>query len=164
LTPIRVTQVLAPGAWSGSPDDRVTLSYDDRYRRRILLTSHDGVRALLDLPNAILLADGSGLALEDGRILEVRALAERLMEVRAQDRASLLRLAWHIGNRHLSVEIKPDCLRIRHDEVIALMLAGLGATVTEIQAPFDPEGGAYGGRHTAHDHGGDHRAAETHDP
>jgi len=156
LTQARVTEVLEPGVWTGPPADHVTLSYDDRHRRRIALTGDHGVRALLDLPHAILLAGGSGLRLEDGRILEVRAQIEPLLEVRAQNAASLLRLAWHIGNRHLSAQIEPDRILIRLDHVIAAMLTGLGATVTQIEAPFDPEGGAYGGRHTSHDHGHDH--------
>ncbi len=155
---------MAPGAWSGPPADHVTLSYDDRHRRRITLTGHHGIRALLDLPYAILVAGGSGLLLDDGRILEVRARIEPLLEVRAKDAASLLRLAWHIGNRHLTAQIEPDHILIRRDHVIAVMLTGLGATVTEIEAPFDPEGGAYGGRHTAHDHHEhDHGHAASHD-
>jgi urease accessory protein len=152
LTPAKVVAVLAPGAWRGPADDHVTLSYDDRHRRRITVTGVHGVRALLDLPHAILLTGGSGLQLDDGRILEVRARIEPLLEVRAKDAASLLRLAWHIGNRHLNAQIDPDRILIRLDHVIAHMLTGLGATVTEIEGPFDPEGGAYGGRHLAHDH------------
>ncbi len=163
MTPARVIDVLAPGAWSGPPADHVTLSYDDRHRRRIILTGDHGVEALLDLPHAVLLAGGSGLRLEDGRILEVRAQIEPLLEVRAPDASSLLRLAWHIGNRHLSAQIEPDRIVIRLDHVIAAMLSGLGATVTQIEAPFDPEGGAYGGRHAPHDHGHDHPAAHDHD-
>ncbi len=156
MSPPRVTEVLAPGAWGGPPADHVTLSYDDRHRRRITVTGDHGVRALLDLPHAMLLMGGSGLRLEDGRILEIRARIEPLLEVRAEDAASLLRLAWHIGNRHLSAQIETDRILIRKDHVIATMLTGLGATVTEIEAPFDPEGGAYGGRHTSHDHGHGH--------
>jgi urease accessory protein len=121
------------------------------------------VRALLDLPHAILLPGGAGLLLEDGRIVEVRARIEPLLEVRAKDAASLLRLAWHIGNRHLSAQIEPDRILIRLDHVIAIMLTGLGATVTEIEAPFDPEGGAYGGRHASHEHGHDHDHAHDHE-
>ncbi len=162
MTSSRVIDVLAPGAWHEPPADHVTLSYDDRHRRRITVTGDHGVRALLDLPHAVLLAGGAGLLLEDGRILEVRARIEPLLEVRAKDAASLLRLAWHIGNRHLSAQIEPDRILIRLDHVIAIMLAGLGATVTEIEAPFDPEGGAYGGHHTAHDHGHDHAAPHDH--
>jgi urease accessory protein len=156
LTPSRVIDVLAPGAWRGPPDDSVTLSYDDRHRRRMAVTGDHGVRALLDLPHAVLLAGGAGLLLEDGRILEVRAQIESLLEVRTEDAASLLRLAWHIGNRHLSAQIEPDRILIRLDHVIAAMLTGLGATVTQIEAPFDPEGGAYGGGHVPHDHDHDH--------
>ncbi len=158
MTLPRVIEVLAPGVWVGPAADHVTLAYDDRHRRRIALTGDHGLRALLDLPDAILLSGGAGLRLDDGRILEVRAQSEPLMEVRAADTASLLRLAWHIGNRHLTAQIEPDRILIRFDPVIAGMLTGLGASVSRTDAPFEPEGGAYGGRHTAHqhDHGHEH--------
>jgi len=152
LTTPRVIEVLAPDAWVGPAADQVTLGYDDRHRRRITLTGDHGLRALLDLPEAVLLAGGAGLRLDDGRILEVRARAEPLMEVTAADTASLMRLAWHIGNRHLTAQIEASRILIRFDHVIAGMLTGLGATVRRVDAPFEPEGGAYGGRHTAHDH------------
>jgi urease accessory protein len=152
LTLSRVIEVLAPGAWVGPAADHVTLAYDDRHRRRISLAGDHGLRALLDLPDAVLLAGGAGLRLEDGRILEVRAQTEPLLEVTATDAATLLRLAWHIGNRHLTAQIEADRILIRFDHVIAGMLTGLGATVSHVDAPFEPEGGAYGGRHTAHDH------------
>ncbi len=167
MTPAKVIDVLAPGAWQGPPADHVTLSYDDRHRRRIAMTGEHGVRALLDLPQAVLLAGGCGLRLDDGRILEVRARIEPLLEVRAKDPSSLLRLAWHIGNRHLSAQIETGRILIRQDHVIASMLTGLGASVTEIEAPFDPEGGAYGDRHAAHAHdhdpGHDHAAPHRHE-
>jgi len=107
---------------------------------------------LLDLPEARLLRHGDGLMLDDGRIVEVHAVPEPLMEVRGRDARHLLALAWQIGNRHLAAEITPDTIRIRRDHVIREMLLGLGAEVIEIEAPFDPEGGAYGGHHHVHDH------------
>lgn len=107
---------------------------------------------LLDLPEARLLRHGDGLMLDDGRVVEVHAMPEPLMEVRGRDARHLLALAWQIGNRHLAAEITPDTIRIRRDHVIREMLLGLGAEVIEIEAPFDPEGGAYGGHHHAHDH------------
>ena len=112
---------------------------------------------LLDLPSARLLRHGDGLVLDDGRIIEVRAEPEALMEIRGRDARHLLTLAWQIGNRHLAAEITSDSIRIRHDHVIREMLVGLGASVTDINSPFDPEGGAYGGAHADHhDHGHDH--------
>jgi urease accessory protein len=152
LSPARIIDVLEPGCWNGPIADHVTLDYEGRHRRRIVLTTDHGARILLDLPQSRLLPGGAGLKLEDGRLVQVIAAREPLMEVRARDVAALLRLAWHIGNRHLAAQISPDRILIRRDRVIAAMLQGLGARLIEIEAPFDPEGGAYGGAHQAHDH------------
>ena len=149
---VRILEVWEPGAWSEPPADRITLDYDGRHRRRIALTADGGTRMMLDLPESRILPGGAGLQLADGRIVEVIAAQEPLMEVRARDGAALLRLAWHIGNRHLTAQIEPDRILIRRDRVIAAMLQGLGATLAEVEAPFDPEGGAYGGAHQGHDH------------
>lgn len=148
----RVVEVLPPGSWAEPAADRITLDHDARHRRRIVLTSDTGIAFLLDEPHPVVLRDGGGLRLEDGRIVAVIAQPEPLLHIRAADPAALLRLAWHVGNRHLAAQIAPDHLLIRQDHVIAAMLAGLGATVSPVLAPFDPEGGAYGGAHHAHDH------------
>ena len=148
--------MLEPGGWSGPIADHVTLDYEGRHRRRIVLTADHGMRFLLDFAHSRLLPGGAALELEDGRLIEVIAEREPLLEVRAKDGVALLRLAWHIGNRHLAAQIFADRILIRRDHVIAAMLEGLGARVREITAPFDPEGGAYGGAHQAHDHGPDH--------
>ena len=134
-----------------TPADTITLDETARHRRRIKLTSDKGIEFLLDLPEARLLRHGEGLVLSDGRVIEVRAEPEALMEVRGRDERHLLALAWQIGNRHLAAQIEPDRILIRHDHVIKDMLIGLDATVTEIKAPFDPEGGAYGDHHH-HEH------------
>jgi urease accessory protein len=149
----RVVDVLAPGGWSGPVADRITLDYDGRHRRRIVLTADRGERFLLDLPHSRLLPGGAALELEDGRLIEVIARPEELLEVRAADTPALLRLAWHIGNRHLTAQVEASRILIRRDHVIAAMLQGLDATVREVVEPFDPEGGAYGGAHQSHDHG-----------
>ncbi len=152
---IRAVEVRNAGSWSGSAIDSVELDYDSRHRRRITMTGHGGLAFLLDLPKAVALRGGDGLVLEDGEIVEVRAAAEPLMEVRATDPHHLLRLAWHLGNRHLPAQIEPDRILIRPDRVIAEMLAGLGAAVADVTEPFEPEGGAYSGhdrsRHHHHD-------------
>lgn len=154
---LRVAEILAPGSWPSPADDRLVLDADQRHRRRMAFVGEGGLALLLDLPSAVLLRHGAGLRLEDGRIVEVVARPEPLLEVRGDSPDHLLRLAWHIGNRHLTAQMTPGAVRIRRDHVIAEMLAGLGATVTEIEASFDPEGGAYGGVHEPHDHGeGDH--------
>lgn len=112
----------------------------------------EGIAFLLDLPEARLLRHGDGLVLDDGRIIEVIAAPEALLEVRGRDTEHLVQLAWQLGNRHLPAQVFADRILIRRDHVIADMLKGLGAEVAEIEAPFDPEGGAYGG-HGSHNHG-----------
>jgi urease accessory protein len=106
---------------------------------------------MLDLPHAIALRDGDGLLLDDGAMVRVAGRAEPLVEITAADAHELARLAWHIGNRHVDVQIVGDRLRIRHDHVIEDMLRGLGAVLVSVEAPFDPEQGAYD-----HRHGDDH--------
>ena len=138
------------------PADTITLDETARHRRRVKLVSDSGIEFLLDLPQARLLRHGEGLVLEDGRVIEVRAEPEKLMEVRGRDARHLLALGWQIGNRHLAAQIEEDRIVIRHDHVIRDMLIGLGATVTDIEAPFDPEGGAYGDDHHGHQHGHHH--------
>lgn len=139
----------------------ITLDETARHRRRMRLVSDrlengSTIAFLLDLPQARLLRHGDGLVLDDGRIIEVRAQPEPLMEVRGSDVRHLLALAWQIGNRHLAAEITTDTIRLRRDHVIRDMLIGLGASVEDIEAPFDPEGGAYGGAHSDHHHHDDH--------
>ncbi|MEO0410443.1 MAG: urease accessory protein UreE [Pseudomonadota bacterium] len=133
-----------------APRDTITLDETGRHRRRIALTSDGGLTFTLDLPEARLLRHGDGLVLDNGDVIEVRAAPEALMDVRGADPEHLLKLAWQIGNRHLAAEITRESIRLREDPVIAEMLKGLGAAVTYITAPFDPEGGAYGDAHTHH--------------
>lgn len=129
----------------------VTLDYDARHRRRIRLTADHGEDVLLDLPKAVAMADGDGLQLEDGRWLKVQAAPELIVEVRHKDPHQLFRLAWHLGNRHLPTEIRNHVLRIRPDHVIEEMLRGFGADLLKVEAPFQPEGGAYAGHGHHHD-------------
>jgi urease accessory protein len=130
----------------------LTLDFDARHRRRIRLTADEGEDVLLDLPKAVAMADGDGLQLEDGRWLEVQAAPEPMIEVRHKDPNQLMRLAWHLGNRHLPTEIRNQVLRIRPDHVIEDMLHGFGADLVKVQAPFQPEGGAYSGDNHHHKH------------
>jgi len=136
----------------------VTLDFEARHRRRIRLQTDQGEDVLLDLPQAVAMADGDGLQLDDGRLLKIQAAAELVVEVRHEDPNQLMRLAWHLGNRHLPTEIRGQVLRIRPDHVIEEMLHGLGADLVNVRAPFQPEGGAYGGdgHHHQYDHGGHH--------
>jgi urease accessory protein len=137
----------------------LTLDFDARHRRRIRLTADKGEDVLLDLPKAIAMAHGDGLQLEDGRWLMIQAAAEHIVEIRHKDPNQLVRLAWHLGNRHLPTEIQDQFLRIRPDHVIEHMLCGFGAELTKVHVPFQPEGGAYGGGHGdhhSHNDGGHH--------
>ena len=157
MSPLRVIEVLPPGGWNGPAADHVTLDHQDRHRRRIVLAADHGTPFLIDFPQSRVLQGGCALRLEDGRLITVIARPEPLLEVRAQDSRALLRLAWHIGNRHLTAQVEADRILIRRDPVIAAMLLGLGATLADIEAPFDPEGGAYDGeRERSHGHGEGH--------
>jgi urease accessory protein len=168
---IRATQVRAQHSWAEPPADTVVLDFDDRHRRRTAMTGTRGLEFLLDLENAIALRGGDALVLEDGRLVEVVAAPEPLLEIRGADPQHLVRVAWHLGNRHLPTQIMPKGLRIRRDHVIEAMVRGLGARVIEIEAPFDPEGGAYAGGghaqaqahdHAAHDHPSNDHGGHTH--
>lgn len=165
---IRAQERREAGAWTGEAADRVVLDYEGRFRRRIALTGEGGLAFLLDLAQAAELREGDGLLLEDGRIVRVCAAAEPVADLEARDPTHLVRLAWHLGNRHLPTQIlegAPPRLRIRQDHVIEAMAAGLGAAVTRLDAPFTPEGGAYGPARAhdhAHDHTGDHGHTRDH--
>jgi urease accessory protein len=140
----RVTEILRAGSWpADSADDTIVLSYDERHRRRLRYVAAGGTHFLLDLPRAIVLRSGDGLKLDDERIVCVEAAPEDLVQIIACDGATLVRLAWHIGNRHLPAQLESDRILIRHDPVIIEMLRGLGARVEPVRAAFTPEGGAY---------------------
>ncbi|SON57887.1 Urease accessory protein UreE 1 [Hartmannibacter diazotrophicus] len=155
---IRAIRILPAGSFSGDPADTLYLERDDRHRRRLVMRCTGGTAFLLDLPEAKVMKQGDGLELEDGRVILVTAKPERLLEITADDTAHLIRLAWHLGNRHLPTQLAGDRLLIREDHVIEDMALKLGAKVAHVQKPFDPEGGAYGhGEVLGHDHGHDHR-------
>ncbi len=132
--------------------DHVVLDADDRHRRRIVLTGEAGTTFLLDLPQAVALRHGDGLVLEDGAIVRVEGRPEVLIEVAAESPSALARLAWHLGNRHTDVQVVGERLRIRHDHVLENMLGRLGARLTKIEAPFEPESGAYDAQSHGHHH------------
>jgi urease accessory protein len=147
----RASQVARAGAWRAADAiDRVVLDADERHRRRVVLTAEAGTKFLLDLADVTALRDGDGLVLDDGTIVAVVAKPEPLVEIAAKDAADLARLAWHLGNRHAELQVVGDRLRMRRDRVLEDMLAGLGAQLTPIEAPFEPERGAY-----EHGHGAD---------
>jgi urease accessory protein len=145
----RAYSVRQAGQWDNAAAiDRVVLDASDRHRRRLVLTAERGTTLLLDLPHATTLRDGDGLVLDDGAVVGVIGKPEPLHEIAASSGYELARLAWHLGNRHADVQVVGDRLRIRRDHVLAEMLERLGAKVTAIEAPFDPESGAY----NAHQH------------
>jgi urease accessory protein len=149
----RAITVHTRGRW---PDeaavDTVTLPFLDRHRRRIRLVADSGAPFLLDLARAQHLAEGDGLELDNGSYIRVCSAAEPVIEIAADGPSDLLRIAWHIGNRHLPLQALDGRLRIRADHVIAAMVEGLGGHITRLDAPFDPEIGAYAGAAHGHDH------------
>jgi urease accessory protein len=165
---IRATQVKGQHHWLQQAADTVVLDFDDRHRRRLAMMGTRGLEFLLDLEAAVALRGGDALVLEDGRLVEVVAAPEPLLEIRGSDPAHLVRIAWHLGNRHLPTQMMGRGLRIRRDHVIEEMVKGLGARVIEIEAPFDPEGGAYAPGHghqaapAAHAHGSHGHAKHDH--
>lgn len=154
----RATSVLPPGSWTiNEQTGAVRLGYDDRYRRRITLRNLSGEEFLLDLEKPHLLVDGEGLALEGGGIFAVIAADEAVADIHTHGVAETARIAWHIGNRHIPVQVLEDGqLRIRHDPVLVEMVEGLGAHVHVKNAPFAPEAGAYAMRAVGHGHDYDH--------
>jgi urease accessory protein len=149
----RAYAVRQAGQWDNAAAiDRVVLDASERHRRRLVLTAERGTTLLLDLPHATTLRDGDGLVLDDGAVVGVIGKPEALYEIAALNACELARLAWHLGNRHTDVQLIGERLRIRRDHVLAAMLERLGAQVTAIEAPFDPESGAY----SVHDERGHH--------
>jgi urease accessory protein len=145
-----VAQILhRAGQWPKLATGRVVLGYEDRFLRRKRLVMASGEGFMVDLAETSNLLAGDAFELTDGRLVEIAAAEEPVLVITGD----LVRLAWHIGNRHTPCQIEADRLVIRADHVLADMLRGLGATVTEARAPFTPEGGAYGmGRTMGHAH------------
>ncbi|WP_081853079.1 hypothetical protein [Bosea sp. 117] len=152
---IHARTLLPAGTWDAAhAADRVVLPHDGRHRRRIAMRGEGDVVFLLDFPEAVRLKDGDGLQLDDGRTVAVVAAEEPVAEIVAQDAHHLARLAWHLGNRHVPAELLADRIRIARDSVLEEMARGLGATVSVVEAAFEPEGGAYEAAeaHGHHDH------------
>ena len=178
---IRANFISARGAWQAKPADTVVLDFEERHRRRVAMTGVRGLEFLLDLPEAVVLRHGDALVLEDGRLVEVVAAPEPLAEIRIGEPRDLARMAWHLGNRHLPVQIMANRIRIRRDPVIEDMARKLGGKIALIEGPFEPEGGAYApepepapepahvhgpgcghDHHDHHDHHGHDHAAHDH--
>jgi urease accessory protein len=142
--------------------DTVSLDHDGRHRRRVALKGEGGLDFLLDLDKATALNDGDAVKLEDGRLVQVKAAPQPLLEIRAENPLRLLRIAWHIGNRHTPAEVTAEALYIEEDHVLAEMVRGQGGTATPVTRPFRPERGAYD-HDCGHDHGRDGHAHHHHD-
>lgn len=141
---------LRKGEWGGASAP-CSLDYAARFLRRKRLETDAGKAFIVDLPQTTSLNHGDALELTVGGLIRIVAADEALLSVTGDN---LTQLAWHIGNRHTPCQIEPDRLLIQSDPVIGHMLEHLGATITEITAPFTPEGGAYGvGRTHSHEHG-----------
>jgi urease accessory protein len=148
----RVSEIKPAGHYAAATD-RVVLDADDRQRRRAVLTGESGAAYLLDFAAPVTLRDGDGLVLDDGSIVKVTGQAESLVEIFMRRPADIVRIAWHIGNRHTDMQVVGDRLRIRRDHVLEDMLRGLGASVTARDESFDPEVVAPHSHAHGHDHG-----------
>lgn len=137
--------------------DTVVLDHEGRNRRRIALKGEGGLDFLLDLDKATQLNDGDAVKLEDGRLIAVKAAAQRLLEVRAENPLRLLKVAYHVGNRHAPAEITAEAVYVEEDHVLAEMIRGQGCTASVVIRPFQPERGAYD-----HDCGHDHSHGHSH--
>jgi urease accessory protein len=149
---MRALMHILAGSWDRAREaDRLHLDFDQRHRRRARLQTEGGREILLDLPQAVILREGDALQTEEGVLIRVCAQAEAVLDITASP-GLLLRIAWHLGNRHLPVQCLEDALRCRADHVVAEMLRHLGAEVATREAAFDPEPGAYAVADQAHHH------------
>lgn len=143
--------------------DTVELDHEARHRRRATLTGTGGTQVLLDLEKATALKDGDALRLEDGRLVQVKAAPEKLLEIRSENTLRLLKVAWHIGNRHTPAEMTAEALYIAEDHVLEEMVRGLGVAIAHVERPFEPERGAYEGHGHGHHHDHHHHDHDHHD-
>lgn len=160
---LRATSVVRKAAVKA---DRVietlTLDHEDRGRRRLALKGDAGLDVLLDLDKPTALKDGDAVRLEDGRLVLIRAAAQSLLEIRADNPLRLMRVAWHIGNRHTPAEITAEALYIENDHVLAEMVRGQGCAMAVVERPFQPERGAYDHDHASCDHPSHDHASHDH--
>jgi urease accessory protein len=160
---IRATTIVRrPAVKAARVADSLILDHEARLRRRVALKGEGGLEFLLDLERANVIEDGDAVKLEDGRLVQIKAAPEKLIAITTDNPLRLVKVAWHLGNRHVATEITNDTLYIAHDHVLLEMVRGLGATATPVERPFRPERGAYAG----HDHGPDcgHDHGHAHSP
>ena len=130
--------------------DTITLSYHQRFIRRKKLISDNQIEFLVNLPETVSLNHNSGLLLNDGSLILIKSAKEDLLEIISEN---LMKIIWHIGNRHIPCQIEKERLLIKHDKTIENLIIKLGGTIKKIEEEFNPEGGAYGlGRTHGHSH------------
>ena len=150
MSTLPIAQILHRAEHWNGPAQLCELDYTERFLRRKRLTTTSGDAFIVDLAQTTSLDDGDALELDTGTLVQIKAGVETLLKITGSD---LVRLAWHVGNRHTPCQINADHLLIQADPVIGHMLEHLGAKVEPIDAPFTPEGGAYGhGRTHSHEH------------
>ena len=146
-----------------APTLTVELPYDLRKKSRLRVTATCGRDVGIQLPRGSELLDGQHLRAEDGSLIEVKAAAETVSTVTADDALLLMRAAYHLGNRHMPLQIAEHWLRYQHDHVLDDMVMGLGLAVTVEQAPFQPESGAYHRHGHSHSHSHSNARSGGHD-
>jgi urease accessory protein len=155
-------------AGARTPSDTLTLPFERRQKSRLVAHLDSGRQVTLVLPRGHVLRDGSLLGADDGSVIRVRSANEELSVVASGDAAELLRAAYHLGNRHVALQIGPGRLAYLHDHVLDDMLRGLGLAPTLAREPFEPEAGAYGRSgsfshgHDDHHHGHDDHHGHDH--
>jgi urease accessory protein len=130
-----------------APPETVHLTFDARCKSRLLLRLDSGRQAALIVERGRLLRGGDRVRTVDDQDVLIIAAEEALLEARSDDPAAIARAAFHLGNRHVAVQVMANRLRFLDDHVLELMVRGLGLEVTAVRAPFEPEGGAYGHHH-----------------
>jgi urease accessory protein len=135
---------------------RLVLAFDERTKSKLRTKLESGEEVALNLPRGEVLRGGDLVTASDGRVLEIFSKNESLLNIECADSVALAKIAYHLGNRHVPVQVGKDFLRIGADHVLEDMVRKLGATVSSIEAPFEPEAGAYSGghRHDEMGHGG----------
>jgi len=151
---LEIRNKVSRGASRLEPKGRLELPFDARRKSRLRTHLASGEEAALVLPRGEVLRGGDLVVAADGRVVEVIAAAERVLHVECASATELARCAYHLGNRHVPVEVGKGFLRLAADHVLEKMLAGLGAKLSHVTAPFEPEAGAYHGNAAGghHDH------------
>jgi urease accessory protein len=159
----RAIRLLQAGEPYTKVHDTLILTSEQRRGQRASVVSVRGVAIDLDFPESVALRTDDVLALDNGGFVDVVAAAEPLIEVRGEH-AALARISWALGDRHVPVQFLPNRLRLRNDPALVPLIAAIGGKVAAIEAPFEPEGGAYAVHvHDHHDHGGHGHAHHDHD-